>query len=164
MEQLMQQVVSGLGAKVADHKVYAGELTLTVKAQDLIPVLTALKEQYGFDYLSDIYSIDHFRDDWRFEVGYNLMNLGQRKRVRVKTFVQEDKPELETAVGVWPSADWNEREVYDMMGIRFRNHPDLRRIYMPEDFQYFPLRKEFPLIGIPGSIQLPEKDPPKPYK
>ncbi len=164
MEQPMQQLVASLGPKVADHKVYAGELTLTVRAEDLLAVLRTLKEQYGFDYFSDMYSIDHFRDEWRFEVGYNLMNLAQRKRVRVKTFVQEDQPELDSAIDIWPAANWNEREVYDMMGIRFRGHPDLRRMFMPEDFEYFPLRKEFPLIGIPGSIQMPEKDPPKPYR
>lgn len=164
MDAFLDKVRSGLGPRVLKTNLYVGELTITVDKADLYPVLKNLKEAFGFDFLVDVVSIDHFRDQARFEISYNLFNLSEKKRLRVKTFVEEDKPEVESAVTIWPAADWYEREVFDMMGITFANHPDLRRIYMPEDFEYFPLRKEFPLIGIEGSIQLVEKDPPKGYK
>jgi len=90
--------------------------------------------------------------------------LNENKRIRIKCRVEEEDPTVDSVVDIWPSANWFEREQYDMLGIKFKNHPDLRRMYMPEDFEYFPLRKEFPLIGIPGSIEMPEKDPPKTYK
>jgi NADH-quinone oxidoreductase subunit C len=164
MSAIVEKAVSDLQPRLLNVQQYVGETTLTVKAEDIVWVCQTLKEKYGFNYLVDIFSIDHYRDEQRFEVNYNIMNLEAKIRLRVKTFVEEDKPELDSVVSVWPAANWNERETYDMMGIVFRNHPDLRRMFMPEDFEYFPLRKEFPLIGIPGSIEMPEKDPPKPYK
>lgn len=164
MHEIQNKAADALAPKIVEKTVYVGELTLTVKAEDLYWALQSLKEQFGFDYLADIYTVDHYRDEQRFEVGYNLFNLSDKVRIRVKTFVEEDNPVLESIVPLWPSANWNEREAWDMMGIKFRNHPDLRRIYMPEDFEFHPHRKEFPLIGIPGSIQMPEKDPPKGYK
>jgi NADH-quinone oxidoreductase subunit C len=164
MSAIVEKAVSDLQPRLLNVQQYVGETTLTVKAEDIVWVCQTLKEKYGFNYLVDIFSIDHYRDEQRFEVNYNIMNLEAKIRLRVKTFVEEDQPELDSVVSVWPAANWNERETYDMMGIKFRHHPDLRRMFMPEDFEYFPLRKEFPLIGIPGSIQMPEKDPPKPYK
>jgi NADH-quinone oxidoreductase subunit C len=161
MDALLEKVVADLKPKLLNQQVYVGELTLTVQLQDIFWVLKALKENFGFDYLVDIHSVDHYRDDQRFEVGYNIFNLTEKKRIRVKTFVEEDNAFVDSATDIWKSADWYEREVFDMMGIRFNNHPDLRRIYMPEDFEYYPMRKEFPLIGIPGSIQLPDKGTPK---
>lgn len=164
MTEFLEKVKTSLQARILKSTTYVGELTITVAAEDLYAVMKQLKEEFGFNYFIDIVTVDHFRDQQRFEVNYNIVNLEQNKRLRVKTFVEEDNPVLESVVSIWPAANWNEREAYDMMGIRFRNHPDLRRMFMPEDFEYFPLRKEFPLIGIPGSIQFPEKDPPKEYK
>ena len=97
--------------------------------------------------------------DERFEVVYNLVSMKFGDRIFLKVRCEEENPELDSVSGVWPAANWAEREVYDMFGIHFRNHPDMRRIYMPEDFRYFPLRKEFPLLGIPGSIELPNTTP-----
>ncbi|MCS6904239.1 MAG: NADH-quinone oxidoreductase subunit C [Bacteroidia bacterium] len=162
--EFLERVQSSLQPQIIASKVYVGELTITVSPNDLYLVMKQLKEEFGFNYFVDIVTVDHFREEKRFEVNYNIVNLEQGKRLRVKTFVEEDNPVLESVVSIWPAANWHEREAYDMMGIRFQNHPDLRRMYMPEDFEYFPLRKEFPLIGIPGSIQMPEKDPPKEYK
>lgn len=149
---------------ILNSREYAGELTLEIDARNVVPVMKALKEQLGFTYLSDITATDHYVDGKRFELSYNLVNMEGRKRLRVSCRVQEEPAEVDSLTDLWPAAMWYEREVWDMMGIRFTGHPDLRRIYMPEDFEYFPLRKEFPLIGIPGSIQMPEKDAPKPYK
>lgn len=143
---------------------YAGETTIEVNPNAIMEVCQILKEKFGFGYLADISAIDYYTDEHRFGVAYNLVNLDEKKRLRILARLPENEPTLSSVVKVWPAANWFEREAWDMMGIRFQGHPDLRRIYMPEDFDYFPLRKEFPLIGIPGSIQTPVPDPPKTYK
>ena len=148
---------------ILGERSYANELTIEVAADKIFEVLAFLKEAHEFSYLADITAIDHYEDTQRFEVSYNLVNLKGKQRLRVSCRVEEERPEIESVVPIWPSADWFEREAFDMVGIQFTNHPDLRRMYMPEDYPYFPLRKEFPLLGIPGSIPLPEKDPPKQY-
>ena len=142
---------------------YANELTLEVERDHLIELLTMLVEKFQFTYLADITGIDNYSDDHRFEVSYNLVSLSNKQRLRVATTVSEEDAKLPTTTAIWKAADWFEREVFDMIGITFEGHPDLRRMYMPEDYEFFPLRKEFPLLGIPGSIPLPDKDPPKPY-
>lgn len=143
---------------------YAGELTIEVKPSSILEVCQTLKDKFGFDYLSDITGIDYYTDEKRFGVAYNLMNLSERKRLRIRVRIEENDPTVDSVTDVWTAANWFEREAWDMLGIRFHGNPDLRRIYMPEDFEYYPLRKEFPLIGIPGSIELPEPTPPKEYK
>ena len=130
----------------------------------MIKLCEILKEKFGFNYLADMTGIDYYTDELRFGVAYNIVNLDNKKRLRIVVKVGEHEPTVLTAVKVWQAANWYEREIWDMFGIRFQGHPDLRRIYMPEDFEYHPLRKEFPLIGIPGSIQLPTSDGPKEYK
>jgi NADH-quinone oxidoreductase subunit C len=164
MNTSIEQVALALGSKVLLKTIYQSEVTITVDKTVLFEVLKALKEQHGFTYFVDCFATDHYTDQDRFEVNYNLYNIEGRTRIRVKTFVQEDDPTVDSVVSLWPAADWNERETWDMHGIKFIGHPDLRRMFMPEDFEFFPLRKEFPLIGIPGSIQLPENDGPKSYK
>ncbi len=164
MDNFLISIESTFKDKIFKKVEYAGEVTLHTKREFVHEVLKSLKEQFGFNYLTDIVSVDNYTDDARFDISYNIYNLETKKRIRVKCFLEEDDARIISVCDIWPSANWYEREVYDMMGIKFDNHPDLRRIYMPEDFEYFPLRKEFPLIGIPGSIQMPEKDPPKTYK
>jgi NADH-quinone oxidoreductase subunit C len=159
-----EQVTSALQPRLLQVSQYAGEVSLTTTVENLRDVLSSLKNEFGFNYLTDIATVDHYSDAGRFEVNYNLINIEQHQRIRVKVRVEEDAPEVPSVVDLWPSANWLEREGYDMMGIVFTGHPDLRRIFMPEDFKYFPHRKEFPLIGIPGSIQVPEKDGPKGYR
>jgi NADH-quinone oxidoreductase subunit C len=127
-------------------------------------VIEVLKSRFHFNFLSDITATDHYTDARRFEVSYNLANLDEHQRIRVSVFVEEESPEVISISDLYAAADWREREEYDMLGIRFTGHPDLRRMFMPEDFAFHPLRKEFPLLGIPGTIQVPEKDPPKEYK
>ncbi len=142
---------------------YAGEITIDVHSDKILDVITYLKNEHGYTYLADISGIDHYSDEHRFEISYNLINIESKTRLRVSCRVEEEKPHVESITSLYTAADWFEREVFDMVGIIFDNHPDLRRMYMPEDYQYYPLRKEFPLLGIPGSITLPEKDPPKEY-
>jgi NADH-quinone oxidoreductase subunit C len=142
-----------------------GDLTLKVPAANLIDVLRELKEHAdtAFDQLIDVTVIDWAKPGERFEVVYILYSLNNKSHVRVKVGVREDNPHVPTAVDVWEGANWYEREAYDMYGIIFDGHPDLRRFYMPEDFMdangepLYPLRKDFPLMGIPGSLPLPPK-------
>jgi NADH-quinone oxidoreductase subunit C len=164
MSTLLEDVKASIQNFVLETNTYAGEISVEVDAKNIYPVLKILKEKFGYNYLCDITATDMFTEDNRFRISYNIVNLDSNKRLRISCRVPEAKPEVESIVTLWPSADWYEREAYDMMGVIFLNHPDLRRIYMPEDFEYFPLRKEFPLLGIPGSIQIPEKDPPKTYR
>jgi NADH-quinone oxidoreductase subunit C len=100
----------------------------------------------------DISSVDHYGEDPRFSVVYELYSLAGRCHLRIKTCVAEALPELPTVTGVWRTADWHEREIYDMMGLRFLGHPDLRRILMWDGYPYFPLRKDFPLAGRPTDL------------
>lgn len=163
--QMLQEFQgSELAGFILESREYAGELTLEVDAKHIHQVCLILRDKLGYDYLSDISAIDYFTEEKRFGVAYNIINLAKKNRLRVTARVEEDSPELDSVHDVWQAATWFEREAFDMMGIRFTNHPDLRRLFMPEDFEYFPLRKEFPLLGIPGSIEMPEPAPPKEYK
>lgn len=159
----MQAAIDGLSQNHPDAvlEVYrsSGDTFVLVESEAIVEVCRTLKEELGFIYLSDIFGTDRFTSQQRFEVIYNLVSLRDRQRLLLKTLLEEESPEAESVTDVWKSAGWFEREVYDMFGVRFRNHPDLRRIYMPEDYEYFPLRKEFPLLGIPGSIELPSTTP-----
>lgn len=126
---------------------YAGEFTFIIPRGSVKEVFRFLKEKLGFDYLVDIGVTDHFVEGERFEVFYNLFHLQSGLRIRIKCRVPEEDPTVESLTDLYPSAAWHEREAWDMMGIRFIGHPDLRRMYMPEDFKHYPLRKEFPLLG-----------------
>jgi NADH-quinone oxidoreductase subunit C len=137
----------------------SGDTFIQIDADSLIEISEFLKEELSYVILSDLFGVDRYTSEERFEVVYNLISLKDRQRLFMKVRLEEEEPELETVTNIWRSANWKEREVYDMFGIIFLNHPDLRRIYMPEDFEYFPLRKEFPLLGIPGSIELPSTTP-----
>lgn len=136
---------------------YAGEQTVYVEKSRIVDVCRFLKEQQDFDYLSDLGGIDRFTEEDRFEVFYNLISIEAGKRIRIKVRVDEDDLVVPSVVAVYEAANWNERECWDMFGIHFENHPDLRRMFMPEDFEHFPQRKEFPSLGIPGSLPLPSQ-------
>lgn len=152
MEQA-QQLKAKFGELISEPMEFRGETTLKVlDAERIVEVCEFAKRSLGFDYLLDICSIDNYGDDPRFTVVYHLYGLGHRQHLRLKTDVSEEKSELPTITTVWRTADWHEREIYDMMGLRFRGHPDLRRILMWEGYPYFPLRKDFPLAGKPSDM------------
>lgn len=131
---------------------------IVVTQNDALKVCRALKTTFDFDMLCDAVGVDNFRKESRFEVIYNLYSIKKKNRLFVKVVLSDSiNPKMESMTQVWKSANWYEREVYDMLGIEFLNHPDLRRIYMPEEFEYFPLRKDFPTMGIPGTLYLPKK-------
>ena len=144
---------------VLDQRLYANEHTVLASRGRIVEIVRYLKDEQGFTYLADLGGVDRFTEEDRYEVMYNLVNMKGGKRLRVKVLVDESDMTVPTVTGVFRSANWNERECFDMFGIRFSDHPDLRRMYMPEDFEYHPLRKEFPLLGIPGSLPLPPQTP-----
>lgn len=158
-ETLVKDLKEQLGELATEISVNYDFPMIIVHRDNVLKLCKILKDDLHFNFLIDIVGTDKFTSEERFEVIYNIVNLRTQNRILVKTTCEEEKPVVDTVVGLWPAANWYEREIYDMYGIRFNNHPDLRRIYMPEDFEYFPLRKEFPLIGIPGSIDLPNSTP-----
>ena len=132
---------------------FRGEVTLRVADPESIAAVCAhAKAALGFDFLVDISSVDNYGDDPRWTLVYELCGIGHRRHLRLKTDVSEASSELPTVSGVWRTADWHEREIYDMMGVRFRGHPDLRRILMWDGYPHFPLRKDFPLAGKPTDV------------
>jgi NADH-quinone oxidoreductase subunit C len=143
------------GELVSTPAVSRGEISVRLAdAERVVEVLSFAKKELGFDYLLDISSLDNYGEDPRWTLVYHLHGLSHGQHLRIKTDVSEEKSELPTVSVVWRTADWHEREIYDMMGIRFRGHPDLRRILMWEGYPYFPLRKDFPLAG--KSSDMPE--------
>jgi NADH-quinone oxidoreductase subunit C len=151
--ELAKQLQARFGELVSEPTEFRGEVTVTVAdAERIAEVCAVAKRELGFNFLLDITSVDNYGEDPRWTVVYELYGLGHRCHLRLKTHVSEEKSELPTVTGVWRTADWHEREIYDMMGIRFRGHPDLRRILMWEGYPYFPLRKDFPLAGKPSEV------------
>jgi NADH-quinone oxidoreductase subunit C len=163
LNESLQKTIDGLSDQFTDKliEVYqsTGDTFVRIEADALVEVCTYLKSVHHFVYLTDIVGTDRYTSDERFEVIYNLICLKNQTRLFLKVRCDEESPVLTTVSTVWKSANWMEREVYDMFGVRFNDHPDLRRIFLPEDFDYFPLRKEFPLLGIKGSIELPNTTP-----
>ena len=150
---LAQQIQSKFGSLIAAPVEFRGEVTVKISDADRIPeICDFAKNRLGFDYLVDISSVDNYGDDPRWTLVYELYGMEHRCRLRIKTDVSEEKSGLPTVTGVWRTTDWHEREVYDMMGISFHGHPDLRRILMWDGYPYFPLRKDFPLAGKPTDL------------
>jgi len=152
--QALSTAVAALEAKfeVAKKTDFRGETTLHVNRTAIAEVCRFAKEQLGFTYLIDISSVDNFGEEPRFEVVYELYQFERGEHLRLKISVSEDDLEVPTVAGVWRTADWHEREIFDMMGLRFAGHPDLRRILMWEGYPFFPLRKDFPLAGRPSDM------------
>jgi NADH-quinone oxidoreductase subunit C len=147
-------------------KVYDVEFTdvngtpaVITNPENVISVCKILKSDndISFEMLLDVLGIDNFKKVKRFEVVCSLYSLKFKDRIFVKIPLDTKNPEMPSLTALWKGANWYERETYDMFGIVFTGHPDLRRIYMPEEFEHFPLRKDFPLLGIPDSIQIPKK-------
>jgi NADH-quinone oxidoreductase subunit C len=141
-----------LGGKILEKTEFRGETTFTINADDLREVAKFCRDELSFDYLIDISSVDNFGDDPRFEIVYELYSLTLAVHLRLKLFLAEEAGAVATVSDIWPTANWHEREIFDMMGLKFANHPDLRRILMWEGYPFFPLRKEFPLEGLPSEM------------
>jgi NADH-quinone oxidoreductase subunit C len=150
---LANQLKAKFGDLISEPAEFRGEVTLKIAdAEKIAEVCEFAKTKLGFIYLVDISSIDNYGEDPRWTLVYHLRAIVNGAEIRLKTDVSEEKSELPTVLGVWATANWHEREIYDMMGIRFSSHPDLRRILMWEGYPYFPLRKDFPLAGKPTNV------------
>jgi NADH-quinone oxidoreductase subunit C len=133
----------------AEAAEFRGELTLVIPREELRRVADFLKSgaELSFTFLSDITPTDHFPLEPRFEVNYHLLSLERRERLRLKVSVPGSDPVVPSVTTIWPGADWHEREAFDLFGLRFEGHPDLRRILMPDDSEGHPLRKDYPVEG-----------------
>jgi NADH-quinone oxidoreductase subunit C len=152
---LAQQLRARFGELISEPHEFRGEITVMLAdANRITEICLFARGSLGFDFLVDVSSVDNYGDDPRWTVVYELYGLAHKCHLRLKTNVSEEVSELPTVTGVWRTADWHEREIYDLMGIRFSGHPDLRRIIMWEGYPYHPLRKDFPVAGKP--TELPE--------
>jgi len=150
----ISEAVASIGEKfsISSKIEFRGETTLVVNRTDIRDLAKYAKSQLGFDYLVDLSSVDNFGAEPRFEVVYELYSLKDGVHLRLKFSVSEDDLEVPTVSDIWSTANWHEREIYDMMGIQFSGHPDLRRILMWDGYPYHPLRKDFPLAGKPSDV------------
>lgn len=140
------------GDIISEPVEFRGELSLQVGDAEKIAEVGRFAKGIGFTYLVDISSVDNYGEDPRWTVVYLLRDIVNGTEIRLKTSVSEEKSELPSVVSVWRTANWHEREVYDLMGVRFSGHPDMRRILMWEGYPYYPLRKDFPLAGKPTDL------------
>ena len=133
---------------VVDFKDARGEVTITVPRESIIAICETLKFTHQFDMLADLCGADRgAEEEPRFEVNYHLFSTKHFNRLRLKVLLSDDDPHVETVTGIWKTADWHERETYDLLGVIFDNHPNLQRILLPSDFDGHALRKDYPLRG-----------------
>lgn len=152
MTEKLHKYVDKLKAKNADWVGQVtdafGEVTVVVPREAIVDVCRFLRDKHGFDMLADLCGADRGpEEDPRFEVNYHLFSTANYHRLRLKVFLSEDSANVATVTQVWKTAEWHERETYDLVGIKFDGHPDLRRILLPSDFDGHALRKDYPLRG-----------------
>jgi NADH-quinone oxidoreductase subunit C len=142
----LRDSMSGAVAEVIESK---GETTIVVPADELLRVseYLATEPTLLFSFLSDISAVDRLPLEPRFEVNYHLVSLEKQARLRLKVRLPARDPVVHSVTPVWPTANWHERETFDLFGIRFDGHPDLRRILMPDEWEGYPLRKDYPVTG-----------------
>ncbi|MFZ4621400.1 MAG: NADH-quinone oxidoreductase subunit C [Bacteroidota bacterium] len=156
---VVEKLTAAFPNSIVSVNEFRGETTVVVKKQQIVEICRFLRDDEVtlFDYCSDVCGADAYTPENRFEVIYNLYSTKLNHRIRVKVTVDEADIHCPSVTSVWPGANWPERETFDMFGIIFDGHTDLRRMYMPEEFEYHPLRKDFPMMGVPDSIPLPRK-------
>jgi NADH-quinone oxidoreductase subunit C len=142
------------GGALSEPVQFRGEVTVSVAREKIVEICRFLKAECAFDMLTDLSGVDNYGEDPRYEVDYLLYSLTHHNHLRLKVRVPEDDLIVESVTSIWRTADWYEREAFDMFGIQFRGHPNLKRILMWDGYPHYPLRKDFPLAGIPA--ELPE--------
>ncbi len=147
--EIVARVKDKFFSEVVTVSEFRDQVSVSVKRERLLDICRFLHDdpETHMDYLADLCGIDYPDRKFRFEVVYNLFSMKHRHRLLIKALIPEDDPTVESVVPVWNGANWHEREACDMYGIVFNGHPDLRRILMPEDWEGYPLRKDYPLKG-----------------
>ncbi len=143
--ELTHRLAGHFGDQILEFSSYLGQNFLVARPEAVVPILDFLRDEAGFDYLVDVTAVDYPQREERFDLIYVVYSFARNERIRVKTRIREDY-QPETATGVFAGANWLEREVYDMFGIRFAHHPDMKRILLPDDWQGHPLRKDYSII------------------
>ncbi len=152
-DPVARELNEALPGAIVEGNVARGELTLFIDPARIVETLRHLKGAQKFIRLSSITAVDWTPSEPRFEVVYHLQSIDRNLRVRLKCRVGGESPEIDSATPVWRGANWYEREVFDLFGIRFTNHPGLTRILMPADWEGYPLRKDYPVHGYKYSYQ-----------
>lgn len=154
----VRRFVDRFGEGIQGAVYFQGETTLLVDPGSILEVCRFAQEDQSLQYnfLSDVAGVDRLPDAPRFEVNYHLLSLPRARRIRLKCRLPEEDPKIASVTSVWATANWLEREVFDLLGIRFENHPDLRRILCPEDWNGYPLRKDYPLFGYEETVPSPQ--------
>jgi NADH-quinone oxidoreductase subunit C len=144
----LQEWDAGSAAEILEFR---GELTLIIPRERLLRIADFLRtdSELQFNFLSDISPVDRFPIEPRFEVNYHLLSLNLSQRVRLKVRLSGGDPVIPSVTSIWPGANWHEREAFDLFGIQFGGHPDLRRLLMPDEWEGYPLRKDYPVEGPP---------------
>jgi len=158
-ELIIEKVKEKFGESVEEVSDFRDDLCITIKKDQIVNLGKFLKEDPDLQFImcKDVTAIDWATRKKRFTTVYHIYSFRLNYTLRLKSNIDDDPPTIETVSSIWRSANWYERETWDMYGIKFVNHPDLRRMYMPEGFEYHPLKKDFPVLGIPGSLPLPNK-------
>lgn len=156
---LVDKVNKEFGDSIKEVSDFRNDLCITISKEKIVELAKFLKdnEELQFIMCKDVTAIDWATRKNRFTVVYHVYSFKNNYELRIKANIEKEPCEIDSVANIWLSANWYERETFDMYGINFINHPDLRRMYMPEGFQYNPLRKDFPVMGIPGSLPLPYK-------
>jgi NADH-quinone oxidoreductase subunit C len=151
-DEMTDRIRAAFPQAISAQNRFRDETSLSIQPGSIREVCEFCKSTLGFNYLIDVSSVDHFGEEPRYEVVYELYSMRDAVHLRLKTTVSEDDARIPSVADLWPTADWHEREAYDMMGITFTGHPDLRRILMWDGYPFHPLRKDFPLQGKPSEM------------
>lgn len=151
-KEIAERIKDKFPLDVQDITSFSDQVSVSVKRDKIIDICRYLAEdpEIRMDFLSDLCGVDYPEREFRFEVVYNLYSLTYRHRIRLKALIPEESAFIDSVVPIWSGANWHERETCDMYGIVFQGHPDLRRILMPEDWEGYPQRKDYPLKGPEG--------------
>ena len=150
--EIVEKLKEKFATEIIDVSEFAGQVSVSVRPGKIMDICRYLHDdpEMYMDYLADLCGVDYPDRKYRFEVVYNLFSIKHRHRILIKALIQEKDPNVDSIVEIWAGANWHEREACDMYGIVFNGHPDLRRILMPDDWEGYPLRKDYPLKGPEG--------------